>query len=400
MAFIESPLYKSPLEATPHHGKIQSDKSKEVIPTLEKLKESQDVNKFEKFEAPLIDGSALVLFAFLIFSSGKWNSWKLISQPNSLIAKVLQGIYYASTSFMEAKSDSTLCGVEKDRSLHDKKGAILILLNIITLLDHLLLIPELSQVLIKSQFGKSNPLQKSNTLFGDAPTILFLSWKICPKETIVNLISALFIGLSPSPSCICFFCIHACASWFCSPFGLKSHNLPSIVFSEWLSNLVSSSLVEIPLLAHIYWSIWKARNAFIFKAAQIDPKRTIADAMNYHYLFFAASKSGNCNQMPPFNIQSSNHSQASWLPPLGTIKLNSDASYDCQSGKAMLAFVSRSFTSSLIYKGIYISFCRSPFVAEVLALKNAKFHRLNWIACESDSLVVIQSILNHNKEVP
>ncbi|KAI7982962.1 hypothetical protein LOK49_LG15G01490 [Camellia lanceoleosa] len=105
-----------------------------------------------------------------------------------------------------------------------------------------------------------------------------------------------------------------------------------------------------PLLCHVIWicwSIWKARNAYIFNHEPVDPVHVIARANWEESAFLAAQSSPPEHSGVANRVRSSSVSR--WNPPArGLLKINCDAAYHPMSSKGAIAVLLRDDRGRLV----------------------------------------------------
>ncbi|KAL3740463.1 hypothetical protein ACJRO7_021708 [Eucalyptus globulus] len=127
--------------------------------------------------------------------------------------------------------------------------------------------------------------------------------------------------------------------------------------NEWKSNA---------LLAGILWSIWKARNAWVFRSSQLKPQQIVEDAS--YDLELYRKWSPNTTMQNRKNEQGGRGEE--WIPPTKCeLKLNVDESWSCASKQGAVAGICRDHHGCLVGGFAKKILAQSALVAETLALK-------------------------------
>ncbi|KAL4332119.1 hypothetical protein GQ457_07G022500 [Hibiscus cannabinus] len=195
---------------------------------------------------------------------------------------------------------------------------------------------------------------------------------------------------------ILFFCPFAQAVWKASRISYCPDRIGFPGFSSWWFKLCKLAFKGnfgdgLNLLAYLCWHIWKARNAFTFSGIISDPVETWLCA-EASFLEFANSvyktKENNVKDHVP---------TPQWTPPpLGSIKINCDASFDVGSSLASAAAILRDNKGHLI-GGISKCFrASSAGMAEAIALRLGMTQALkegfSSIVMESDNAGLISRL--------
>ncbi|KAJ4769205.1 RNA-directed DNA polymerase (reverse transcriptase)-related family protein [Rhynchospora pubera] len=125
-----------------------------------------------------------------------------------------------------------------------------------------------------------------------------------------------------------FICNASRATWYLSPFNLRTEYLPLQLREVLLQVTATLQDGHLQLFCYIMWSLWKSRNAVIFNAQQENPKSILAQALA---LQSARPKSNDSTQIaeqlePPMNITIQPQVNSLWLV---------DASWDTQQRAAI-----------------------------------------------------------------
>lgn len=138
------------------------------------------------------------------------------------------------------------------------------------------------------------------------------------------------------------------------------------------------------------WSIWKARNKFVFRHTDLNPMSLLIEANNI------VSELQNLNKTQPNYIPQATHNQAYWRPPqLGVIKINTDASFNRSTMTGSSGIIGRD-DNGVVVMGLTSKFpVSSPILAEALVLREVIQAAANLsipkIILESDCLALVQA---------
>ncbi|KAL3741172.1 hypothetical protein ACJRO7_016751 [Eucalyptus globulus] len=120
------------------------------------------------------------------------------------------------------------------------------------------------------------------------------------------------------------------------------------------------------LLASILWSIWKARNAWVFRSSRLKPQQIMEEASYDLELYIKWS--------PNTTMQNRKDKQVvrgeEWIPPTTReLKLNVDGSWSCASKQGVVARICRDHHGRLVGGFAKKILAPSALVVETLALK-------------------------------
>jgi hypothetical protein len=76
-----------------------------------------------------------------------------------------------------------------------------------------------------------------------------------------------------------FYCFMSRAVWYISPLGLKVDLLPMVLKDAMLMKTQTLDYGSITLFCFTLWSLWKARNDYIFGGIRAEPRRVVATAI-------------------------------------------------------------------------------------------------------------------------
>nr|XP_048325896.1 uncharacterized protein LOC125421310 [Ziziphus jujuba var. spinosa] len=201
-----------------------------------------------------------------------------------------------------------------------------------------------------------------------------------------------------------FHCNATRAIWLASPWSVRWLEDPSLnldSYLEWLSKPDTHLPVHpentskfFLFAAVILHTIWKLRNLFQFEGitCNLEEQVKIIYSKVDEFLATSSSPSG-----PPIGAQLTN---PSWRPPpLGTIKINSDASVG--HGNASLGLVVRDHFRKVLKVQVLREHIDIPEAAEAAAILRAVKLALEEgflnLCCESDAKLIIQSLKNSDK---
>ena len=150
--------------------------------------------------------------------------------------------------------------------------------------------------------------------------------------------------------------------------------------------------------AYVAWSIWKARNRFIFEQSALDPAQVIVEAQinvgdfeRAHCFVRATDVSNMCGV--------SQESSPKWIPPTSNIvKLNCDASFNAPN--AASGIVARNSIGSLLACFGKKWRCESALAAELQAIRSSCIFAANkgWfnaiIESDSQSAIALATLEN------
>ncbi|GKD17719.1 reverse transcriptase, partial [Tanacetum coccineum] len=196
--------------------------------------------------------------------------------------------------------------------------------------------------------------------------------------------------------------------WFGSPLTFRSHhshhsgnNISLLIQSFIDDNLFSPEAVRVlATVATTCWSIWKARNSFIYDNVALSPTNTLASIYAQLAEF---DRLVTCKVTQLTSLQTSpsqtSHPSPQWIPPHESlVKINCDAAYK----EAIAAFVVRDSVGSLLYVQGNSCFATSPLHAEVIAIHSACRLAYNhgWVGAivESDCQIAIS--LSSTETIP
>ncbi|XP_021631810.1 uncharacterized protein LOC110629204 [Manihot esculenta] len=201
------------------------------------------------------------------------------------------------------------------------------------------------------------------------------------------------------------FCLERLPFWFNSPLQLRSsYLLSSTMMDKWteVCNALSQesdsdSLIQ--LFAFLLWQIWKDRNAFTFNNMSKPAEESVSLAIKSRDDFREATSN---HPLPSHQSEMDqqlliHQSQLSWQPPpLGFVKLNFDAAWDKNSNSGATAVIVRDPSGSVIDWC-----CRSwvsisdPLQLESIACREAllfaKSRGFSHSIIEGDSLITVQA---------
>ncbi|GKA95939.1 F-box domain containing protein [Tanacetum coccineum] len=122
--------------------------------------------------------------------------------------------------------------------------------------------------------------------------------------------------------------------------------------------------------ATLAWSIWKARNRYIFDQVKISPTSVILEAQINDDVFQSAFSFSSDSPILPTTNGISHESSRKWLPPTSNlVKLNCDASF--KDSHAAIGIVARNFNGSLLQCVGEKSRSESVLAAELSAIRSA-----------------------------
>ncbi|GMI74877.1 hypothetical protein like AT4G29090 [Hibiscus trionum] len=195
---------------------------------------------------------------------------------------------------------------------------------------------------------------------------------------------------------ILFFCPFAQATWRASAFNYSPAALGFPGFPKWWYQLchdrkMGMTKVGLAQIAFILWNLWKARNALVFEGRRESPCEVWLRADRGFMEFQQVNKidsSEKSNEGPK---------NAKWIPPpAGVIKINCDAAFDHDSGKASIAAVFRDNSSSFVYGVSVPCWAPSAAAAEAFAIKlgltTASHLAFSKIIIETDNKVVVNRL--------
>lgn len=171
-------------------------------------------------------------------------------------------------------------------------------------------------------------------------------------------------------------CDRVRAVWFGSQFNWsvemgESENLQHWIMSklDCLARIGEEKEWRIALFFNYLWSIWKARNEFIFEGRRINLEFIIKRAEENMKEFWVANVIEKREDTTMHTNQNQNHQ---WTPPIGDmVKINCDAAYDLNSLKGASAVLVRDRDGDLLTGSSRVHPCVSPLQAEALALNDA-----------------------------
>ncbi|KAL7253272.1 hypothetical protein ACSBR1_007747 [Camellia fascicularis] len=150
-----------------------------------------------------------------------------------------------------------------------------------------------------------------------------------------------------------FGCAWTKAVWFGSDLGFRVELHSILSFQQWFGEIRAQMTEEEsckPLLCRVIWlcwSIWKARNAYIFNHEPVDPFYVIAKANWEEFEFLAARTSFPVQTGVTNQVRSSSVSR--WIPPArGLLKVNCDATFHPMSSKGAIAVLLRDDRGRLV----------------------------------------------------
>lgn len=144
------------------------------------------------------------------------------------------------------------------------------------------------------------------------------------------------------------------------------------------------------------WGIWKSRNFFIYEGTKLDPTST---------MLIIKGMISDYSSLIPEKMRSGSHSSNRtypWRPPQPNfVKLNVDASFIKDSGKACTGIVGRNHKGEIITSLTRKTLAQTPLMAEAIALREAMSLAANlqidYIVVESDSLDLIKTCRNEQE---
>ncbi|XP_072079573.1 uncharacterized protein [Arachis hypogaea] len=218
--------------------------------------------------------------------------------------------------------------------------------------------------------------------------IKMFSWKACHNIIAVNA-NLYKKKLTKCPLCrICeekeetvehaiLLCNWTRAAWF----GAQVQCLPTYdsvkSFAEWLKKSIQKIREEgkemqdelISRLGFLCWSMWKSRNQYVFQNIGINPKSTIIRA--------AISESEYKRAIDKVQSIQNNRTRergrrVTWIaPPKDWLKINIDASFCSQTGRAVTTAVVRNWKGSVITGSATKIITNSSLSAEAYAFREA-----------------------------
>lgn len=119
-------------------------------------------------------------------------------------------------------------------------------------------------------------------------------------------------------------CTVAISAWFSSTLGLRNQNLVEPSFLGCIANIMKHlNKDQMEILTMIAWSIWNRRNDVVHGRHLLQIFEYVRNATKFLHEFRGARYS-----LPTSNSTKPRVSLSSWTkPPLGVIKVNSDASF-------------------------------------------------------------------------
>ncbi|GLT34775.1 hypothetical protein SLA2020_092720 [Shorea laevis] len=206
-----------------------------------------------------------------------------------------------------------------------------------------------------------------------------------------------------------FYCPYVEPIWFGSAVGLHPRQLGANCFAEWwryvkhaAKQMQNPSLVE--YCAIISWQVWKTRNEKLFEHADISPHQVLGRIHAMTQEYFSSSKT-DVLAAPSRPQPTITQNQSTWSrPPIGTYKINTDASFTPNSGAAALALVARDASGDICFGKTWSCMASTPLMAEAAAiLKAVKLVEdmgLQEVIFESDNQTLISCIQQPTKPVP
>lgn len=201
-----------------------------------------------------------------------------------------------------------------------------------------------------------------------------------------------------------FLCPWAAKSWFVHPMTFKVNHQAFTSLPRWLDSLTKAqnnvfiaSSKPASMVAYQLWFIWKSRCQYVFEKKNPDPFQVAMKAYSAALEFRAIPKN---LQPPKHHLKDLEDPQFhSWNPPKqGTLKVNTDASWDPTTLTCGLAAIIRNSNGEVVGGATSTEVASSALNAEALAiglgLSLASSSSLTSFSLESDSLSLISTLLN------
>ncbi|OMO73078.1 reverse transcriptase [Corchorus capsularis] len=160
------------------------------------------------------------------------------------------------------------------------------------------------------------------------------------------------------------------ATWRVSTFSYTPTREGFGSFRNWweevYSHLERANLtISISLMSYLCWNLWKARNALIFEGQIGDPKQVWINVQHEFNEFTSATVTTN-------SAGAHMRQRTTWQPPpVEFIKINCDAAFDLNSGKAGIAAVCRDHSGAIVQGASGLIHVGSIDAAEAYAVRLA-----------------------------
>ncbi|XP_026459908.1 uncharacterized protein LOC113360632 [Papaver somniferum] len=359
------------------------------------------------------------------------NAWRIIENPDCLLACTLKARYFPKTDFLNAKCPANFSWTWK--CLHAIKELIKPFISWIVGDGQFIdpwcdkWIPSLGSVVpnllvppnptIKVSYfinliTRSWDVDRLNTHFDDSSEkkivtiplsqIQVFTWKAARNALPSRIVLHTRMPMNSVDCARCndpyesimhalFMCPFASRVWFLSSFCVNTQSFSSKTFIDWmifwLVNPASKHHEEDQcLFIAIFWSLWKSRNNLIFQNSK---ENYTAVLMRAREMLLTRKTSASASLLGHVSVCDK------WMPPpTGWIKWNIDGAYDEISGKYGAGFVMRDFSNTTSFCASIVFQVESAEETEArviwATLKKAVEQKLTHLIIESDA----QSLIN------
>ncbi|TVU19841.1 hypothetical protein EJB05_36016, partial [Eragrostis curvula] len=183
----------------------------------------------------------------------------------------------------------------------------------------------------------------------------------------------------------------------------KDWKTPTLATTDWLLVMLLECLPEArDMLLLILWRAWFVRNQITHDGPEMSVEGSVQFLLSYYDTLFNVRQDqipSDVKRKEPGNVRTIKK----WVkPPCGRAKINVDAAFSVDSGRAGVGVIIRNDHGEIVLcSGRVVFNCASAEEAELLACKEGLNLGLKWVAMpcelESDCLVVCNA-LKSNEE--